>query len=93
MNKKVESVEGSCVGAIVLVAALLAVLVNSTGCGAITGIKRLDAWGFVMDFSPGMDVHAGINGIDQVDDRRGIGGRRATRAEPASAPISEDDIY
>lgn len=43
-----------------------------TGCGALTGMKKVDAWGFKAEFVTGADFHVGANGIDRVQDRRGI---------------------
>jgi len=49
---------------------LIATASIMTGC-----MRSIDAWGLKVDFAEGMDVHAGINGIDNVDDRRGINPR------------------
>jgi hypothetical protein len=53
-------------------AALLAVAVNCTGCGAITGLRHVDLWGAKFDLAEGTDFHVGANSIDHVDDRRGV---------------------
>jgi len=46
---------------------LIATASLMTGC-----MRSIDAWGLKVDFAEGMDLHAGFNGIDNVDDRRGI---------------------
>ena len=53
---------------------VLAGLVSTatTGCGQILGIKRMDAWGFKAEFNSGQDFHIGTNGIDSVNDQRGV---------------------
>jgi len=39
-----------------------------TGCV----VRKVDFWGAKIEFNEGFDLRAGMNGIDKVDDRRGI---------------------
>lgn len=54
------------------IVALVLIALTCSSCGVITGVRKVDAWGLKMDFAEGLDVHAGANSIDRVDDRRGI---------------------
>lgn len=38
------------------------------GCG----MRRINLWGAEVEFADGYDIHAGVNNIREVDDRRGI---------------------
>lgn len=39
-----------------------------SGCG----VARVDLWGAKVEFAQGWDVHAGLNNIAEVDNRRGV---------------------
>lgn len=59
---------------------LVAVL---SGCAA-TGTKSVDLWGLKWENFAGMDIHAGFNNIDRVDDRRGVDNRGQIRGVRSS---------
>lgn len=42
-----------------------------SGCGLL--VKKVDAWGLVVEFPQGFDANIGANSIDHVDDRKGLG--------------------
>lgn len=52
----------------ILCAILLAVACS--GC-----VRVIDLWGARLEFDQGLDVHAGFNSIDTVDDARGVNSR------------------
>lgn len=49
----------------------LSVLCYLSGCGLL-GVREMDAWGFKMQFAEGLDLHAGANSVDRVEDKRGV---------------------
>ena len=52
--------------------ALCAAVICCTGCG----IRKVDLWGAKVEFADGWDVHAGLNNIGEVDERRGINSKK-----------------
>ena len=58
--------EGSVLSAIIFSAIVCAAAYFTSGC-----VKHVELWGMKADFS-GIDLSVGINGIDTVDNRRGI---------------------
>lgn len=38
-------------------------------------VRVIDLWGARLEFDQGLDVHAGFNSIDTVDDARGVNSR------------------
>lgn len=51
----------------------LSVLILS-GCGSVFGVRNFEAWngGPRWEFMEGQDFHVGVNGIDNVQDNRGV---------------------
>jgi hypothetical protein len=47
-------------------------LVYLSGCGQILGVREIDAWGLKMQFTEGLDFGFGVNGVDNVNNQRGI---------------------
>lgn len=43
------------------------------GCMHVAGAEKIDAWGFKIEASKGLDLTAGYNTIQHVDNRRGAG--------------------
>lgn len=43
-----------------------------TGCGVLTGIKRIQSGDTTIEFATGIDFSASANGIDTVNNQRGI---------------------
>lgn len=52
---------------------LLGCVVFMIGC-AWTGTKNVDMWGLKWENYAGMDVKAGFNNLDKIDERRGVSG-------------------
>jgi hypothetical protein len=46
-----------------------------TGCMQLTGAKHIDLWGAKFDANNGIEVSAGVQQYDRVDNRKGIGER------------------
>lgn len=44
-----------------------------TGCMQVTGAKKIDAWGLVIEANNGFEAKAGVQQYDYVSDQRGIG--------------------
>ncbi len=94
--EKVRSVQNICITNAIRAVAFLAAMVTVTGCGPLMGVKHGNyLWGVAdIDYTDGTDFHAGVNSIDHVDDRRGVGGknkRSSTSKAPApSAEVDED---
>ena len=75
---------GSVIGGLFVMAAIVVLLQFTVGCGPILGMREADLWGAKFTFSEGMDVHAGMNAIDRVDDRRGV--TRIAKSENSELP-------
>lgn len=69
-----QSNDEKCKLAAVISGAIMAIIIAmTTGCGAL-GVQEFETFsgGPKWKFFPGIDVHAGINAIDTVDDARGV---------------------
>jgi hypothetical protein len=66
---------------------LIALLSAFTGCGSIFGVREFETWdgGPKWVFMEGQDFHVGFNGIDNVEDKRGV--------NPASAKMTKGAKY
>lgn len=67
--------------------AMIVIMLVGSGCGAL-GVRNVDAWGFKMEFAEGIDVHAGVNAVDNVDNRRGVS--RVERRESARKRLADN---
>lgn len=59
----------------VFISILLAIILSQTGCAipALTGLKSIrTSGGTEISFMTGTDFHVGMNGVDRVEDKRGI---------------------
>lgn len=56
-----------------------------TGCG-VMGVREFEVWkgGPKWEFTEGVDFHVGANGIDNVEDRRGVSSRSRKAAAPTT---------
>lgn len=84
MTLKDERAESNAAAGLIFVLFLGLVAQMLTGCGQITGMKEMDLWGANFKFSNGSDFHVGLNSIDRVDDRRGVG--RMAKKQNAELP-------
>ncbi len=50
----------------------LCILFLSSGCMQLTGIKKMDAWGLVVESNSGFEVLAGAKQYEFIDDRKGM---------------------
>ena len=63
------------VGIVIIKAMIVLFVVNwLMGC-----VKKINSWPPSIEFYEGVDVHVGANGIDNVNDARGIGLREAKK--------------
>ena len=51
-----------------------------TGCMQLSGAKKIDAWGLVIEANNGFEAKAGIQQYDFVSDTRGIGLKQEAKA-------------
>lgn len=71
-KKVVETCEGDVIGTMIGAIVLMGVVIWLSGCSALLGIKSYQSGDTRIDFVTGADFSIGANGIDRVDDRRGI---------------------
>lgn len=90
---QVESCE-SAVKAIGVVVMVIAALVMS-GCGSVFGVREFEVWdgGPRWEFMEGIDFHIGANGIDHVENQRGVTRGRAQGAAKGSGMSSKQERY
>lgn len=55
---------------------LLGLSVASSGCMQLTGAKKIDAWGLVMEANNGIELTAGVQQYDRVNNVKGIGSKK-----------------
>lgn len=74
-NEQKEKSEAKSQGGLIVIGwiGLIALALSQTGCGPLLGMEKADLWGAKFEFSQGSDFHVGMNSIDHVDDRRGVG--------------------
>ncbi len=56
----------------ILISFILGILISLQGCSAILGVKEYRSGDTVIKFVTGADISLGANGIDTVDNNRGI---------------------
>lgn len=56
----------------ILISFIMGVLISLQGCSAILGIKEYRSGDTVIKFVTGADITIGANGIDAVENKRGI---------------------
>ena len=54
-------------------AGLLLGMMSVTGCMQMTGAKKIDLWGAVFEANNGIELTAGIQQYDRVNNNKGIG--------------------
>lgn len=59
---------------------LLHIVLGTVGCMQITGAKKIDAWGLVIEANNGFEVKGGVQQYDFVSDTRGIGLKQEAKA-------------
>ena len=72
MNTKIQAAILGAFGAFIISA--------TSGCGLLfLGTEEIDLWGAKAKFASGFTARAGMNSIDQVDDRQGVNTRSQNR--------------
>lgn len=62
-----------------IIVLLFGLLLATSGCGQILGMRQMDLWGAKFQFTEGLDFGVGMNSVDRVENKRGI------------MPISKED--
>jgi hypothetical protein len=53
-------------------------MIAMSGCMQITGAKKIDAWGLVIEANNGFDISAGVQQYDNVQNMKGINNTNTT---------------